>query len=481
MVLVKIRKYSVLLWGIFLLFSVESRDVITPEISSTNSSAEHLTPTETEVEHQSSPRHSETTFIPNNKVTVTQNPSQKHADMTTATKPKSSIPLSEENKAVSSTQSHTDTRGSTAGVLVKSTTEETMKMTVTNSVPQLDHISTVLPTMSAVPITGPSLHTLLNVSETKTPIEQPSSNQGSFTMSLSSSTTISALGLVSSLQRRSTIKPGITSFITPKSTMHPSSTLKVSYSMISTTTSGSSAIKSYNSRASTRGPVPTSDLGTTSQPVSVTEASTMNSALRSTPQPLFSFRTSVSSSKSTSTTRHSSTIESSSTTVAVSSTSGISTAISTKSSAGVLIPRVPKRLPILTTKSSPAHLTSPPKQSPPVPGIQPCFTNRNGVVNRCLIAIASLAGLTTIFMVSTIILCAKLSSRRHRYRIREAQQGTEMVCISALLPERNCVYGRNLKPKSNEVLLLSTEGDSDDDGGDNLTLNSFLPENDRLA
>lgn len=80
-------------------------------------------------------------------------------------------------------------------------------------------------------------------------------------------------------------------------------------------------------------------------------------------------------------------------------------------------------------------------------------------------------------MVSTIVLCAKVSVRKKA--VKKTEQETEMMCISALLPERNYTYTRQHNPVSNGVLVLPMGGDSDDDLGDNLTLSSFLPENER--
>ncbi|XP_068190233.1 P-selectin glycoprotein ligand 1-like [Antennarius striatus] len=116
-------------------------------------------------------------------------------------------------------------------------------------------------------------------------------------------------------------------------------------------------------------------------------------------------------------------------------------------------------------------------KSPPSTNDQPCF-NRT-MMKRCLIVIASLAGLATVFMVSTIILCAKLSTRK--YKVRRPQQATEMVSISALMPEMSYSYLRPRNPVTNGVLVMRGDGDSDEDGDDNMTLSSFLPENDRLV
>uniref|UniRef100_A0A8C7CHF0 P-selectin glycoprotein ligand 1 n=1 Tax=Oncorhynchus kisutch TaxID=8019 RepID=A0A8C7CHF0_ONCKI len=110
----------------------------------------------------------------------------------------------------------------------------------------------------------------------------------------------------------------------------------------------------------------------------------------------------------------------------------------------------------------------------------PCSpTRRDGLVSQCLIAIASLAAVATFFMVSCIILCTKYSSRKHRYRVGTNNRGTEMVCISALLHDDNGPHWRPHIPKSNGALLPGTELDSDEEGGDDVTLHSFLPDNEQ--
>lgn len=55
-----------------------------------------------------------------------------------------------------------------------------------------------------------------------------------------------------------------------------------------------------------------------------------------------------------------------------------------------------------------------------------------------------------------------------------------MVCISSLLPDGDGVVVRPKIPKSNGALIPITDVDGDSDCGDNLTLNSFLPDGDRL-
>lgn len=102
-------------------------------------------------------------------------------------------------------------------------------------------------------------------------------------------------------------------------------------------------------------------------------------------------------------------------------------------------------------------------------------SSQNGrFVNRCLIAIASMAALTTVFIVSTICLATKLSGYRYRHKAHLLQE-TEMVCISALMNDTDHPVPKPRRhPKSNGALIPNTE-DGDPDG-DNLTLNSFLPD-----
>ncbi|XP_051964569.1 P-selectin glycoprotein ligand 1-like isoform X2 [Xyrauchen texanus] len=108
-----------------------------------------------------------------------------------------------------------------------------------------------------------------------------------------------------------------------------------------------------------------------------------------------------------------------------------------------------------------------------------CFTTspqRDGLVSHCLIAIASMAALTTIFIISTICLATKLSRYRFRHKAHLLLQETEMVCISALMNDTDHPVPKPRHPKCNGALIPNTE-DGDPDG-DNLTLNSFLPDND---
>ncbi|TRY71313.1 hypothetical protein DNTS_002250 [Danionella cerebrum] len=93
----------------------------------------------------------------------------------------------------------------------------------------------------------------------------------------------------------------------------------------------------------------------------------------------------------------------------------------------------------------------------------------DALVSRCLIAIASMAALTTIFIMSTICLATQLSGYKYRHKAHLLQE-TEMVCISDLVNDsEHPVPKPRRHPKSNGALIPEAEGD-------NLTLNSFLPE-----
>ncbi|XP_068609310.1 P-selectin glycoprotein ligand 1-like [Brachionichthys hirsutus] len=122
-------------------------------------------------------------------------------------------------------------------------------------------------------------------------------------------------------------------------------------------------------------------------------------------------------------------------------------------------------------------LTTTAAKIPPSAAGEPC-SNR-AAMTRCLVVIASLAGVATAFMVSTIVLCARLSTSR--YEVRTPPEATEMVSISALRPDMSYSYLRSRDPARNGILVMHGAGDSDEDGGDNLTLSSFLPDNDRLV
>nr|XP_055054689.1 P-selectin glycoprotein ligand 1 [Misgurnus anguillicaudatus] len=134
----------------------------------------------------------------------------------------------------------------------------------------------------------------------------------------------------------------------------------------------------------------------------------------------------------------------------------------------------------LSTALSPTTQSTTTKQTSTTGKVLTCSTSsphRDGLVSRCLIAIASMAALTTIFVISTICLATKLSSYRYRNRARLLQE-TEMVCISALMNDTDHPVPKPRHPRSNGALIPTTEdGDLD---GDNLTLNSFLPDSEGM-
>ncbi|KAF7687604.1 hypothetical protein HF521_014832 [Silurus meridionalis] len=101
---------------------------------------------------------------------------------------------------------------------------------------------------------------------------------------------------------------------------------------------------------------------------------------------------------------------------------------------------------------------------------------KEGLVGRCLIAIASLAALATIFIMTTIVLATKLAGLRQRHRA-SLLHGTEMVCISALMNDTDYPIPTPKHPKSNGALIPITE----DEDGDDLTLNSFLHDTEVVA
>ncbi|CAL8387147.1 unnamed protein product [Boreogadus saida] len=115
--------------------------------------------------------------------------------------------------------------------------------------------------------------------------------------------------------------------------------------------------------------------------------------------------------------------------------------------------------------------------APPQPGVSACTSSPSGVVSQCLVAIGLLAALLTVFFVSTMALCAKLSSRKYSLG---GQRGTEMVCLSTMMTSHNGTGSRRAHLEGRRTLRTGPE-DSDDDDGDNLTLNSFLPEGDRMV
>ncbi|XP_072921928.1 uncharacterized protein [Hemitrygon akajei] len=102
-------------------------------------------------------------------------------------------------------------------------------------------------------------------------------------------------------------------------------------------------------------------------------------------------------------------------------------------------------------------------------------TKKISLVTQCLIVIAILAGICTIFVICTIVLCTKLSTQRHNYRINQ-MNGTELICISALLPEEERKMRKKLRPKRLRDLRETMIGQASDTDDDDLTLQSFVTE-----
>ncbi|XP_072103581.1 P-selectin glycoprotein ligand 1 [Mobula birostris] len=102
-------------------------------------------------------------------------------------------------------------------------------------------------------------------------------------------------------------------------------------------------------------------------------------------------------------------------------------------------------------------------------------TKKISLVTQCLIVIAILAGICTIFVICTIVLCTKLSTQRHNYRVNQ-MNGTELICISALLPEEERKMRKKLRPKRLRDLKETMTGQNSDTDDDDLTLQSFVTE-----
>lgn len=96
-------------------------------------------------------------------------------------------------------------------------------------------------------------------------------------------------------------------------------------------------------------------------------------------------------------------------------------------------------------------------------------------VRHCLLAIFLLALVATTFLVCTVVLAVRLSRRKHMYPVR-SYSPTEMVCISALLPDGGdgpAATANGSLPATKRPGLK--EGSGGDHDGDDLTLHSFLP------
>uniref|UniRef100_A0A8C0FYY7 P-selectin glycoprotein ligand 1 n=1 Tax=Chelonoidis abingdonii TaxID=106734 RepID=A0A8C0FYY7_CHEAB len=97
----------------------------------------------------------------------------------------------------------------------------------------------------------------------------------------------------------------------------------------------------------------------------------------------------------------------------------------------------------------------------------------NILVGKCLLAIFILALVAATFIICTAILATLLWRQKRVCRVRR-HNNTEMVCISALLPNSEPVANGE-KTSKIKRMKLSTDNSSENEG-DNLTVSSFLPD-----
>ncbi|XP_067429901.1 P-selectin glycoprotein ligand 1-like [Thunnus thynnus] len=440
MIVLSMKTYLALLWGISVLFSMESRSAsITTAEPNNQQTTKQLT--------SSHVLHNETETQP-----ATWDPTHSPAEVSVAAAAEITLSATvETDEAVVSSKIDTSTAGLVA--------------TTSSSGPKLLHGSTDAPAVTTATNETQPFHNM-TMSETAKPTEGQKSTTTSTDMTAPPTAPPTAPATApATVSEPSSVTAAV--FSTTSSDNSTQANQNLSSPSAFTPTTISTNITSEASHVF----VPDS----TSPPVKRSETSTVSIELSSTSQPVSATRNLISTSQFPDTVMPNSTTESPSvSTGSANSTTAVSTSV-----AGILIPRVPKRLPIPTNKSTPANTTAPREvsKSPPVTEVKPCSIH--GVVKHCLIAIASLAGLATIFMVTTIALCAKLSARK--YKVKKPQRETEMICISSLLPDRTYNYSRQRNPVSNGVLVIPHCGDSDEDISDNLTLSSFLPEHDRFT
>lgn len=437
MLLLSMKIYLSLLWGISALFSKESVGASIPETS-------NLYPTAVMTTKQ--PNSADVVYNGTEAQPETWKPTYKPAEVSEGTAAETTVPPT----AISHRSELSN------GNVTGSVTRNAEATAAGSSGPQLLHTLTAVTTRGAEAQTSPNMM----ITETTKPTRDLFNHPTPTTL-----TGLTSSSAVSWLQPTSPAEPEVTSNASfapadPTQFPHPIQNLS------SPSTSATFTVRG----------TPTSEAAPASDPTSLhvttSETSTNNTELSSTSQPISVTTAPFSTSKLIDTGGLSSTTEPIS--FSTGSANTITAAVST-SPAGIFIHRVTKRLPFLTTESTPA--TTKASKSPPSTEAQTCSTR--GVVKHCLIALTSLAGLATIFMVSTIILCTRLSARK--YKVKKPQQATEMMCISALLPDRSYTYTRQHNPVANGVLVIHSSGDSNEDGGDNLTLSSFLPENDHYV
>ncbi|XP_033978986.1 P-selectin glycoprotein ligand 1 [Trematomus bernacchii] len=509
MVLLNMKTYLALLWGISILFTMESMSVSIPEINSTPE------PDKT-TKQMTSPhvRHIKThkpTGVTNAPAEITVTPTVEMKIVTggsdrsglvaitsvAATTSDSAPQLLQTSRAEGTTSGEAHPSHTTISEAAKPTEDQTHQQSPTTT----DISATPSVALAKSSPQPTSTHKLEVSSELSYTTSPANTAQGSvFTQTLvspsASTTTISTSTTMTEIS--STSQP--VSETTPISTSHipdtaglrstaesptnsfstdlPISTTNVSTTIVLTTISPTnvpptnvSTTNVYTTMVSTTNVSPTNGSSTNVSPTNDSHSSISTTEVSPT---------NVSTTNVSPSNISTSNISSSNVSPSTFSTTDVSpTNVSTTTNASALPACVPKRLPIPTTKQTPVTTTAPCEvsKSPSSIEAQPCSTR--GLVKHCLIAISSLAALATFFMVTTIILCTRLSSRK--YKVKKTPQSTEMICISSLLPERDYTYSRQRNAVTNGVLVMHGADDSDEDGGDNLTLSSFLPDNDRYV
>ncbi|XP_006112660.2 P-selectin glycoprotein ligand 1 isoform X2 [Pelodiscus sinensis] len=105
--------------------------------------------------------------------------------------------------------------------------------------------------------------------------------------------------------------------------------------------------------------------------------------------------------------------------------------------------------------------------------VQRIHHHTNILVGKCLLAVFILALVAAVFIVCTAVLATLLWRQKHAYKKHQCNN-TEMVCISALLPDSEPVANGE-KPSKIKRMKLLTDNISETEG-DNVTLSSFLPD-----
>ncbi|XP_067395460.1 P-selectin glycoprotein ligand 1 [Emydura macquarii macquarii] len=100
-------------------------------------------------------------------------------------------------------------------------------------------------------------------------------------------------------------------------------------------------------------------------------------------------------------------------------------------------------------------------------------SHTNILVGKCLLALFILALVAGTFIVCTAVLASLLWRQKRIYQAQQRNH-TEMVCISALLPDSEPVANGG-QPSKIKRMKLPTDNGSETEG-DNLTLSSFLPD-----